>query len=144
MRFDELQDDDDDDDEWAAALIQAAAAAEEAEWDWRISMARARIEREEPKIAKLVPPQRSPSIPLPRRRSVSTDAPWTPRPHTGTAPTMGAVPRGVSPTHVTRPTVVIPPKEPRPLACGTGAMEAYEESGELLLDAFAAYVIKEQ
>lgn len=181
MRFEELQDDNDDD-EWAAALIQAAEAAEEEEWEWRIAMARARVEREEPReeprIAKLTSPPPAPPAnqaspppsahkgapkpppipprppraetiePLPvmarRRLSVSTEAPPSaPRARTETGPLSGAMSRGVSLARIPRPPVIIPPKEPRRLACGTGGMQAYEDSGDLLREAFAAYVTKE-
>lgn len=158
MRFEELLDDNDDD-EWATALIRAAEAAEEAEWEWRIAMARARADREEPQIAKLAPPQtpalpkaspppsarkgasKPPPIPPLPPRPLRAGAPPLPRP--ATAPVVRAASLAVSPPRGSRPTVFIPPKEPRRPAPAPTALELYEASGELLRDAFATYVIKE-
>ncbi|HUQ04857.1 MAG TPA: hypothetical protein VM261_20285 [Kofleriaceae bacterium] len=109
MRFEELQDDGDDE-EWAAALIQAARDAEEDEWEWRIAMARAKVEREEPRIANLPePPAMSPIPPAPRRRSVTTEAPPS-VPRAVRPPSMSARSRAVTQPPAARPVVVIPPK----------------------------------
>lgn len=94
------------------------------------------------------------------RLSVSTEAPLPrPRPATAPPPVFGvsAMPLAVTPARVTRPPIVIPPKEepgvhalpqpPRRLATGTAPIERqpeHDDPGALLREAFALYEIADE